>query len=386
MTLASGTSVGLSYVAEVTHGTTPNSPTMKTLRTTTRNINAQKGLLESAEVRSDRQISDVRHGFKSVGGSVGFELSLSAYDDWLEALLGSTFGGSATTGAMSLDSVVASSKFTRGTGSFVTDGFKVGDVVTAAGFSSPVNTQYIVTAVAALDLTVYPAPAANVTGGGDETIALTGKRLDCGSTLSTFTVEKRFTDITKYQVFTGVAINQASFSIKPEAIVGGTFDVVGMSFADMSGSSLGSPTAAPTNSPFAAFDGVALVNGASVAVITGIDFTVTNNRNVQPVVGSTTSPDVFDGQCKVEGTMTVFLESSSAFYGYFVNETEFSAQVKLRDPNGTDFMSFFFPRLKATGAAIDPPQEGPITISMPFKALVSSTHSTTLRIQRSNNS
>ena len=73
MAIASGASVGLSYVAEVTRGTTPGGPTMLELRSTSRNINATRRPLQSAERRSNRQIQDFRHGFKEVTGGIGFE-------------------------------------------------------------------------------------------------------------------------------------------------------------------------------------------------------------------------------------------------------------------------------------------------------------------------
>lgn len=383
MALASGTSVGLSYVAETTHGTTPGSPSMKTLRSTSRNINGTKGTLSTNEVRSDRQIADVRHGFNSVAGSVGFELSVEAYDDLLEAALGGAWATGGSTAATTLSTAATGNKITRATGSFITDGHKVGHVVALAN-SATQDGNYTITAVSALEVTVLETVTTEA-GDGDETLALVGKVLDVGNTLTTFTFERLFTDIAKYQVYRGCAINSMSMSIIPEEIVGGTFDIVGMSFADFSGTSLGVPAAAPTNSPLAAFDGALVVDGVEVAVVTAMDFTVTNNRNVQAVVGNKFSPDVFDGQFNLDGNMTVFLEDSSLFYGYFNDETEFRIQMKLDDVDGTGFISFNMPRCKATAADIDPPQEGPVSITMPFKALVDETNSLdTLIVQRSN--
>lgn len=78
----------LSYVAEVTPGTTPGTPAMKKLRTTNPlAISPSKALLASEEVISHRQREHVRHGLKSVGGSIPTELSFAAFNDWLEALL-----------------------------------------------------------------------------------------------------------------------------------------------------------------------------------------------------------------------------------------------------------------------------------------------------------
>ena len=91
MTFASGSRVGLSYVKEITHGTIPGGPTMLTLRSTGQNINLQKGNLESAESRPDRQTADFRHGFRQVQGSIGYEFMMECYDDWLAATLTDTW-------------------------------------------------------------------------------------------------------------------------------------------------------------------------------------------------------------------------------------------------------------------------------------------------------
>jgi hypothetical protein len=57
MSIASGARSRLAYIAEVTPGTTPGTPALKVLRATQRDINLQKNILTSNEVRSDRQKS-----------------------------------------------------------------------------------------------------------------------------------------------------------------------------------------------------------------------------------------------------------------------------------------------------------------------------------------
>ena len=382
MALASGTSVGLSYVAETTHGVTPDTPSMTSLRSTSRNINGSKNTLESEEVRSDRQKADLRHGFQQVKGSIGYELSLEAYDDFVAATLGDAWAAGASTAATTLNTDAATNAVTRASGSFVSDGYLKGDIVTLAGLGTN-DGQYTVVSVSETSLVVAET-VADESGDGDETLAVDGMKCGVGTTLTTFSVERRFNDIAKYQVYRGVAVNSMSLQVQPEAIVKGSFDLIGMSFTDFSDTSLGTPSAAPTHSPMSAFSGTLLVEGEPVAVVTSLDLTVSNNRQVQAVVGSDVAPDVFDGQCTVEGTLSVFLESNSAFYSYFYNEAEVSLQLKLVDPAG-GWISFFLPRIKPTGGDMDPPQEGAVTVSMPFKALVDETNGLdTIVVQRSN--
>lgn len=384
MAIESGASVDLAYVEETTHGTTPNTPAMIALRATGRNINLTKNTLDTQEVRSDEQISDQRHDFQQVQGTVGFELSRAAYDDWLRyGMKASGWNGSAAdTGTTTLDAVAGTSKITRASGSFVGDGFEPGDWVTVAGSHADNNGTHLVTAVTATELTLA-STLTDDTGGGDEQVTVIGETVKNGTTLKTMTIERRFTGLTRYQVFRGCAINQWTLGITPGQMVGGQFSLIGMSAAPLSGASLGTPTAAPANSPFAPTAGAIYVQGVAAAVITAIDLQVANNLNVQAVVGATTSPDVFKGQTVVTGSMSAMMEDES-MVNYFVNETEIAIAARLDDPNGTDFFAVYLPRVKVNSATIDPPQTGPVIVQMQFQALRSASLATTLKLQKSN--
>ena len=112
----------LSFVEEVTPGTTPGSPSMLKFRTTDPlALTTEKAALESEEVISHRQKENVRHGLKSVGGSLPFELSYGSFDPWLEALLSSTFSSGvlkvgSTLKTFTVEQKLASNRFIVGRG------------------------------------------------------------------------------------------------------------------------------------------------------------------------------------------------------------------------------------------------------------------------------
>lgn len=309
MAQAMGAKVGISYVAESTPGTTPGTPTMLELRTTNKNINAAKAILQSEERQSHRQIQDLRHGFNSVEGSIGVELGYNLFDDWLEAALGGTF---------------------------------------------------------------------------ESNTAGTPNDLLIGSTLKTFSVERRFPDISQFQVFRGVTVNNMTISIQPESIVTAQFDLVGMGFDALSASSLGSPTQAASTSPFDSFNGSLLEGGSSIGIVTGLDFTLNNGRSVQPRVGNKESITVFEGTAQITGTVTVYFEDASLF-DKFVNETETSISVTLDTLDGSDSLTILIPRIKYTGATMDPGGEGPVILDLPFTALYDDTETSALKLTNSNN-
>lgn len=91
MAFATGGFHGLSYVPEVTMGTTPLTPAMKLVRHTSCSLGLTKESFQSNELRADRQISDLRHGAKKVEGDVAFELSYGAFDTLLAAALFGTW-------------------------------------------------------------------------------------------------------------------------------------------------------------------------------------------------------------------------------------------------------------------------------------------------------
>ncbi|MCC3304923.1 phage tail tube protein [Sneathiella sp. HT1-7] len=91
MTFATGAQHGLTYIAESVFGTTPASPEMTSCRHTACSLGLSKTTLETAEIRSDRQIAHLLHGQKTVSGNIDMELSYGAFDDMLAAVMQSSW-------------------------------------------------------------------------------------------------------------------------------------------------------------------------------------------------------------------------------------------------------------------------------------------------------
>ncbi len=367
------------------------------LRATGRALNLEKATLETEEVRPDRQKSDVRHGFNRVVGSPGFELSLKSFDDILEVLVSRAWVAVTAVSGIDIGINSGTKIIDRASGSFITDGYRKGDIVRTTGFATPANnSDWLVLSVAALTLTVADPSSAIVTeaAAAARTVTYPGKRLDVGSVLSTLTVERAFSGVGKYQAFRGCALDKMTLGVKPEGMVGGSIDILGMVAQALAGTSISAvtPYPRPTTAPLAAFEGRMYEGGTLASVVTSLDLNFNNNRQLAAVIGSRYSPDVYEGVLDVTGSMTAFFEDE-VLYNKFVNETESWLQVKCQDPvTATDFLSIVMPRLKYTGAMIDPPQVGPVPMQMPFRSLVQTglvvsggtTLASCLTIQRSN--
>lgn len=89
---ASGSRHSMALVAETVAGTTPATPAFTPIRQTGTTLALTKETLQSNELRQDRQIVDMRHGNKQVGGDISTELSYGgAFDTMLEAVLCGTW-------------------------------------------------------------------------------------------------------------------------------------------------------------------------------------------------------------------------------------------------------------------------------------------------------
>jgi hypothetical protein len=148
----------LAYVAEVTKGTTPASPTFKGLRHTSDSFAQTPTHVTSNEIRSDRQVTDQIMTDLATAGSVGIELSFAAYDDFLEAALQGTWSNNPVIIVATLDteiSDVATSIVTVASGGAA---FKTGMLVALSGFTTPANNK-LATVVSSTATTVTFAAA-----------------------------------------------------------------------------------------------------------------------------------------------------------------------------------------------------------------------------------
>lgn len=110
MAFAQGARSQLTYVPEVTFGTTPGTPSMILLPINSHSLNLSKAIVESAEIRPDRQVAVSRHGNKSVAGEISCEFRADDYD----ALLESALFGAFTTGVLKLGTTFKSFSFEDG--------------------------------------------------------------------------------------------------------------------------------------------------------------------------------------------------------------------------------------------------------------------------------
>lgn len=299
-TVARGSRVAVTYGMEATWGELDTDATLYELRVTGIGVNLTKDSFQSQELRSDRQIADLRHGMFSVSGDIPVELSHTSFDDIIESAMFSEWQS-------------------------------------------------------------------------DDTITT-------GTTMKSFTLQKHFSDINQYLVFTGCVVNNWSLNVTPNGIITSTFNVMGETMSTGVAAWTGSASAKSANSPFDSFTGTLSEGGTVNALVTGIDLTLANNLTALQVIGNNHAIGLVDGGANITGTMTAYF-ANSTLLDKFINETESSLEFTLGD--GSNTMTFLMPRIKYSGGDVPVNDEGPIILNMPFQALYDSGDGYSLQITRS---
>lgn len=396
--LSTGINKQVRYKKETAWGTLAGNTGGNVLRRVTANFNLEKETYQSGEIRTDYQIQDMRHGVRSATGSLSAELSPGSYADFFAAALAKSFAAVTLGAAVSTTVTVAGSvyKLIRSTGSWITDGVKVGTVVRATGLTATAdnNKNLLVTAVTATDLTVVPLNGVALTAqptGTSVTLSAPGKKTLApltGHTDDSFTFEEWYSDIAQSEVFTGCKVNTAALSIPSTGLVTTDFGFMGKDLAQTGTSAyFTAPTAQGTTGIFASVNGVLAINGVAVAVVT--DASININRNMQnaTVVGSNSIAEMFEGRIAVDGSFSAYFENGS-IRDLFKDEVEASLIIALTTSNAanSDFVSITLPRIKVNSNTKADSESG-IIAQHSFTALLNSavagTEQTTIAIQDS---
>ncbi len=355
-------------------------------RRVTSTLDLAKASYTSAEILESQQRRDMRHGVRSVAGSISGELSVGGYQPQFEAIMRQPAQAAATTGAIATVTAATagagtfSGTFTRGAGSYLVDGFKVGDVVRPLGFTTTgVNNNaknFLITDVTALVMTVRTLNGTDVAAkaaGDNVTIAVAGKKTwlpASGQTRDYFTIEHWFADVLQSEVFKDCVFTGATISLPATGLATVEFPVMGLDMQTGVLEYFTNPALSPAGPIVAAVNGVLIVGGVIVANITGLTITINGNYSVPGgVVGSNTDPDVFPGPVDVSGSLTALFVNAT-LRDQFLNETEGAIVAVLTGDNtaGAPFVAFNMPRTKLGGATKDDGTAG-LSQTLPFTAL-----------------
>ena len=194
-----------------------------------------------------------------------------------------------------------------------------------------------------------------------------------------FTIERAFNDIKKYTVYKGCFVNTFSLSIQPNAMATGTFGIIGMDAETRDVPLCENPTSAGTGRPYDTYTGELREGERLIAVVTGIEMNLDNGIEPQFVLFRRDAPFVSYGKSNITGTLTAFFENQDLIQK-FLDETPTSLEFTLGGPDGS--YTFILPNIRYTGADNPVDGDGPISISMPFQAVLDECTGTNIIVRR----
>ncbi len=402
MTLATGLFKQVKYKLETTFGIIPAASASQLLRRVESTLDMSKDTYPSQEIRSDLQRSDFRHGVRRVKGVLKGELSPKTYSDFIGAAVKKLFAaGVAASGAGITIAAGSGTSWTvtRAAGSYLTDGFKIGDVIrlSVGTFNAAnINKNLFITALTATVATITvlngvamvaegPISGSTVTVTGKKTFIPTSGHLD-----QSFSVEHWYSDLGQSEVFSGCKVDKVDFSLPPTGMATISVDLTGQNETTATAEYFTTPTAVTTTAVLASVNGVLRANGSVIATVTGLSIAIDPAFSGDPVVGSNVVPNLFPGTVHVSGQFTAYFDSAT-LRDSFLNETEIDLAVVFSADNtaAADFLTLVLPRIKVGGASKNDGQGG-IVQTFPFEALINNnggagiaTEKTTISIQDS---
>lgn len=381
MAIAKGVSKLVAVKKETVWGVPAGVTGGKLLRRVTADFNLTKENYSSNEINPSFQTIDSRHGVRSVEGSLEAELSPGTYSDFIGSILAKDFAIGGTTTAASITIATSGDLYTvtRAAGSFLTDGFYVGNIIrlTGAGFApANVGNNLLIVSLTALVATVVllsgtplvaegPIAASDVNVVGKQSyVPLTGH------TDQSYTVEQWFSDIAQSEVYTGLKPASIALSLPSTGLVTASISMMGKNL-EQTGTTqyFTSPAATNTEGIFAAVSGAVIVNGLPVGLITSADLSIARNQEAANVVGSNSAADIFVGRITATGSLSVYLQDTT-FRDYFDDEAKVSIVFALTtgEEKDAEAMSFAMGKVKINSGSKTDAELG-LTQSMDFEAL-----------------
>lgn len=361
---------------ETTFGVAATDTVGKVKRRVSADINLVKNTFESNEIRTDYQVADMRHGSRRVEGTLNGELSCASYEDEFAAVLRGPWVAGVTSGALtSIAAASPANTLTRSAGSFVSSGFKIGDVVNVAGFTAPAtanNGRYVIGALTPTVMTLIGAPLVTKAAGDSVTINVPGKKLiipSTGHTRDSFTIEQLYDMIGSVvsEMAVGCRISTCAINVQPNGMTTVNFGVMGKDMDSDASAYFQSPAAQAVTGVTAGPNGVLIRNGVAVATVTGFNVDINGNMSVGEVIGSKVTPDVFVGRIQVSGQFSAYF-ADNTLWTAFKDEEELSLAIRL-DAGTNQTFAIILPRIKLGGAGKDDPATGGTVQTVPFTAL-----------------
>lgn len=352
------------YVAETTPGVTPTNPSWSPLRNTGGIPAVTRDSLVSNELDGSRETSAIRTGNKQVSGEYSIELSSSSQDDLLAGAMTSSWVSGVSQTAVNVAVVATAKTFTRSTGSFITDGVEVGDLIAFTDLTGNNKLPFVVTSVSATVVTGAGIPHTLEDQASTATDYKTGDTLGTGNLCKTYSILTWLKGkcggadsyiLTKGVEFTGFTVEQSV-----NAMVTGSFPFIGLSQEIVAGPPAGSTFTIDFDAaPFASVDVSAFNGDAQLKLIDTFTITNDNGASAQFELGNQSVAFVERGRAANTFSLAGKMYDTSML-NLFLNETQVTLTSILSGQDGA--MSFTLNSAEITSAT--PEIGGPESVTL----------------------
>jgi len=361
-----------------------SSPTVQILRLTGESLKKDTETAVSDELRSDRERSGLIRTSVGASGSIDFEWSSDAFDEFLESAL---FSDAAFTHDASDPQSSTSCTFSASTPGTITIGSstwdntpKPGDILTVTG---TLNTgTFIVVKATDTVITTHEATVLETVASTTIVHHTSSETISNGTAFTYFEIERQYAS-TVVEHFKDMAVDDITMTIEPGSIVTGSFSLLG-SDATSTGFS-GSPTYAPATSD-EIWNGVDVIdgvyeNGAKLTGLTQVSFTMANNIRARNEIGTLGASSLGSGTIDLTGSVQLYF-NSEAYFNQYINQTESNLLVVAQDAAGQIY-TISIPALKYTsGQRVAGGINTDIIAEMEFTAFTDSTTGDTIKISK----
>lgn len=366
--------VTLRYVKEVTYGVNPGVA-LKNLRFLSETLGQTTEMVQSQEIRADRQVADVKRVNIGADGDIAFELTYATFDEIFEALFWGAWSSDINISSALISADTSDDSFNSAGGLFTS--IQAGDFIQVGGFvATGNNNTWQVLTKTNNKITVDGNLTTEATGA---TITIHSSRLIGGNTEVSLLVEKEIVNgagVSKFVSFDGGRIGNGQLTISPTQLISGQFSFSGRKATPASATvGVGAPIAANTNEVLNAVDNISRVReGGAVSAldITQIQFTIENtlrNRNVIAYLGRKA---IRPGTQVITGTMSCYFEDFDVYQKY-IDQTVSDLSFLVTDVAGNK-IAFYFPQLKFTGGnPTTPGLDQDIMVDFTFQAYLDPT-------------
>lgn len=389
--LAKGVSKKISFKRETAWAEVPVDKTgAQYLPRVTGQFNVTAEALQSATIRSDYQSENYRLGTRSGEGSLNAELSPGVYEEFFAAALAKDFvaGGNTTGASITIAASGDFFKVTRAAGSWLTDGFYVGNVVrlTGAGLNAAnAGNNLLVLSMTALVLTVRTFADNTLVAEGPiaaVAIAVVGKQTftpQTGHISPSFAVEEFFENIAVSELHLGNKVGTVAVSLPTSGFCTADFSFMGKG-KTVNGTSqfYTTPASSPNTGSTVSVSGAVIVNGVPAGVITSASLNIDRALEPANVIGTNHAVEIFDGRVTVTGDFSTYFQDAT-FRDYFLNETRISLVIALTTGSEKDanVMTFVMPSVQLGSSSRNDGETG-IVQDHSFQALLNTKAATGL--------